>query len=72
MYTVATLLEKRLVTFLFPAGMSLTNSLGGNSLIIPGQGEFGKWQPLTFFYNVCFLIGFKRIKKVQNFGKYIN
>jgi hypothetical protein len=32
--------------FLSPAGMSLTKlSLAGNDLIIPDQGEFGKWHP---------------------------
>jgi hypothetical protein len=35
--------EKKLTIFPSPAGMSLTKlSLAGNSLIIPGQGEFGK------------------------------
>jgi len=33
--------KKRLLIFPSPAGMSLTKlSLGGNNLIIPGQGEF--------------------------------
>jgi hypothetical protein len=41
-YTV----KKRLMNFPSPAGMSLTKlSLGGIILIIPGQGEFGKWHP---------------------------
>jgi len=48
---------KSLVVFLSPTGMSLTKlSLAGNNLIVPGQGEFGKWHPrlgreklLTFF-----------------------
>jgi hypothetical protein len=34
---------KRLAAFPSPAGLSLTKlSLGGNNLIIPAQGEFGK------------------------------
>jgi hypothetical protein len=38
-YTV----KKRLAVFPSPAGMSLTKlSLGENTIIIPGQGEFGK------------------------------
>jgi hypothetical protein len=41
-YTV----KKILSIFLSPAGKSLTKlSLDGNNLIIPGQGEFGKWHP---------------------------
>ncbi len=33
-----------LTNFPFPAGKSLTKlSLAGNNLILPGQGEFGKW-----------------------------
>jgi hypothetical protein len=36
---------KRLAIFPSPALMSLTKlSLAGNNLIIPGQGEFRKWQ----------------------------
>ncbi len=35
--------KKRLATFQSPAGMSLTKlSLGGNNLIIPEEGQFGK------------------------------
>jgi hypothetical protein len=35
--------ENRLTIFPSPAGMSLTKlSLAGNTLFIPGQGEFGK------------------------------
>jgi hypothetical protein len=35
--------KKKLAIYPSPAGMSLTKlSLAGNSLIIPGQGEFGK------------------------------
>jgi hypothetical protein len=38
--------KKRLTIFPSPAGMSLTKlSLDGNNLIIPVQGEFGKWHP---------------------------
>jgi hypothetical protein len=38
-YTV----KKKLATFPFPAGMSLTElSLGGNNYIIPAEGEFGE------------------------------
>ncbi len=35
---------KKVIHFPDPAGMSLTKiSLAVNNLIIPGQGEFGKW-----------------------------
>jgi hypothetical protein len=35
-------LKKRLMIFPSPAGMSLTKlPLGGNNLVISGQGEFG-------------------------------
>ncbi len=51
--------KKRLAVFPSPAGMSLTKlSLVGNNLIIPGQGEFGKWHPhlgrktANLFYSV--------------------
>ncbi len=38
--------KKRFVIFPSPAGMSFTKlSLDGNNLIIPVQGEFGKWHP---------------------------
>jgi hypothetical protein len=43
--SVSTLL-KRLATIPSSAGMSLTKlTLGGNHLIIPASGEFGKWHP---------------------------
>ncbi len=51
--------KKRLAVFPSPAGMSLTKlSLAGNNLIIPTQGEFGKWHPgwgrktANIFYSV--------------------
>jgi hypothetical protein len=35
-------LKKKLPIFLSPTGMSLTKlSLAGNTLIVPGKGEFG-------------------------------
>jgi hypothetical protein len=38
--------KKRLAIFPSPARMSLTKlSLAGKNVIIPGQGEFGKWHP---------------------------
>ncbi len=38
--------KKRLAVFPSPAGMSLTKlSLDGENLIIPVQGEIGKWHP---------------------------
>ncbi len=38
--------KKRFAVFTSPDGMSLTKlPLAGNNLIIPGQGEFGKWHP---------------------------
>jgi hypothetical protein len=38
--------KKRLSVFSSPGGMPLTKlSLAGNNLIVPGQGEFGKWHP---------------------------
>ncbi len=51
--------KKRLAVFPSPAWMSLTKlSLAGNNLIIPNQGEFGKWHPVwdgkiaILFYSV--------------------
>ncbi len=52
--------KKRLGTFPSPAGMSPTKlSRGGNSLIIPSNGEFGKWlgtgMSPTFFTSVALI-----------------
>ncbi len=51
--------KKKVSDFPVPAEMSLTKlSLGGTSLIIPAQGEFGKWNPgwgqenSNFFFTV--------------------
>ncbi len=62
-YRVCIHCKKVLAVFPSQVGMSLTKlSLAGNHLIIPGQGEFGKWHPrwgrenswktATLFYSV--------------------